>query len=275
MKKIIAALVVLAIAAPALATSITATQISGTEVKISYDASGDPNLVRAFGFDATLDNGGTFDDTNDTSASYPIFPGSINIDAFGNVLASGTPVGSDADHPDTQGGLGTGGVTIEMGSLYAAGESAPATSGDLLVLEVNVPFIGGTVGDDANLAMADNAARGGIVLEGGGSGSSYTGVKVYYSTLNRAQYAKWLAWGGGNPANAPQNWRNACWLCGDVTGDGFVTFGDVSATFNYFKDATSNGEGDINMDGFETFGDVTTMFSLFKSGPGCGSPGCP
>ncbi|MFC1737678.1 hypothetical protein ACFL1G_01340 [Planctomycetota bacterium] len=83
--------------------------------------------------------------------------------------------------------------------------------------------------------------------------------------LTPAQIVTWQGWG----APLPQNWCNLCWRCGDVNGDGFVTFGDVIQTFNYFNDATSNGEGDVNMDGFETFGDVIAAFNHFKSGQGC------
>jgi len=265
MKKVIAALLVLAIATPALAAIVTATQISGSEVKLAYDADGSV-MVRAFGIDATLDSDANFvlcsdgNEAMETNGDYYIYPGSVSVDGAGNISDLGSPIGSPDDHPDTQPGIDSSGVTIEMGSLYASGDPAPGSTGDLLVL---------TVGSDCNIAMANNTARGGIVLEGGDPGSSYTGTKIWYSTLDRAEYVKWLAWGSGNPADAPQNWRGLCWKCGDVNNDGFVTAGDVIAVFGYLKDATSNGEGDANMDGFETAGDVIKVFGDLKSGNGC------
>ncbi len=273
MKKIIVALVVLAIAAPAMATDVDAVQIGGSEVKITYDASGDPELVRAFGIDITLDSDANFVDTNDTSADYPIFPGSVVIDMFGDVSNYGTPIGSVDDHPDTQQGLDFNNVTIEMGSLYAGGDPAPSDIGDLLVLEI------GNVGNSPvippvfNVSMANNTARGGIVLEGGGGGSSYTGAPLYYSTLSRSEYITWLAWGGGDPSLAPANWRGWCWKCGDANASGDVTFGDVLAIWNYFQTGDTTGQGDINMSGDVTFGDVLYMWTKFQVGAGCGS--CP
>jgi len=258
MKKIIAALVVLAIAIPAFGVSFSITQISGSEARISYSGASEANPVRGFGIDVTVDSNAIVD-YNNTSADYPIFPGSVQVDAAGNISSYGTPIGRDSDHPDTQEGLDSGGVTLEMASLYET--TPPATSGDLLDLEVD---------GDCNMSMAGNAARGEVVLEDGSTGTTYPApVRIWYSTLDAAEYQKWLTWGGGNPANAPANWRNWCWKCGDVTGDGLVTPGDVLTAFNYYNDATSNGEGDTNMDGLETPGDVLNTFNDYNSGAGC------
>ncbi len=258
MKKIIVALVVLAIAIPAFGTSFTITQISGSEVRISYDASGEGQPVRGFGLDVTVDSNEIVDYSN-TSAEYYIFPGSVQVDAAGNISSYGSPIGNDSDHPDTQEGLDSSGVTLEMASLYET--TPPATTGDLLDLQVD---------GDCNISMAGNAARGEVVLEDGSAGTEYPApVRIWYSTLNSTEYAEWLTWGGGNPANAPANWRDYCWKCGDVDGNGIVLPGDVLATFNYFNDATSNGEGDTNMDGLELPGDVLLTFNRFNGGLGC------
>lgn len=258
MKKIIAALVVLAIAIPAFgAVTITATQISGSEAQISYSGASGVNPVRGFGIDVTVDSNAIVD-YNDTSADYQIFPGSVQVDAFGVISSYGTPIGNPADHPDTEDGLDTGGVTVEMASLYDV--TPPATAGDLLVLIVD---------GDCNMSMAGNAARGNVVLEDGTAGTTYQPVRIWYSTLNRAEYQAWLTWGGGNPANAPANWRDWCWKCGDVDGNGLVLPGDVLAAFNYFNDATSNGEGDVDMNGLELPGDVLLTFNRFNGGAGC------
>jgi len=267
MKKIIAALLVLAVAAPAFATTVTATQISGNEVEISYDASSDPCLVRAFGFDIIIDSPDvTISETNDTSADYWVFPGTITFSGSG-ISSYGTPVAEVGDNADTQPGLDSNAVTLEMASLYESSEPAPAATGDLIVLAVDANLVTGP--GTVNLTMADNGARGGIVLEDGSSGSAYNGTTLYLSTLNRDQYATWLAWGGGNPAAAPANWCGWCWKCGDVDNNGLVSFGDVIATFGYFKDATSVGEGDTDMNGLESFGDVITAFNNFKTIGSC------
>ncbi len=162
MKKIIAALVVLAIAAPAMAAvTVSAVDEGDGVVAIHYATTGDP--VRAFGLDLTLTGCGdpNFVDVNGTTnADYPIFPGSVTIDMDGNVSDYGTPIGSVDDHPDTKAGLGTDGVTIEMGSLYASGDPAPASSGILLKLDVRA---------NGQLGIAENAARGGVVMEDGSS----------------------------------------------------------------------------------------------------------
>ncbi len=271
MKKIIAALVVLAIAAPAMATDVDAVQISGNEVKIIYDASGDPELVRAFGIDITLDSDANFIDTNDTSADYPIFPGSVVIDMYGAVSDYGTPVGSVDDHPDTQQGLDFNNVTIEMGSLYAGGDPAPSDIGDLLVLELgnvgNSPVIPAVF----NVSMANNTARGGIVLEGGGGGSNYGTAQLYYSTLSRSEYITWLAWGGGEASAAPPTWRGWCWKCGDANASGAVTFGDLIYVWDGIP--VSDPNCDINMSGAVTFGDLIYMWDILQAGAGCAA--CP
>jgi len=272
MKKIIAALVVLAIAAPAMATDVTAVQIDGNSVQISYDASGDPELVRAFGIDITLDTDDVnFVDISDTSADYPIFPGSIDIDIDGNVSNYGTPVGSLGDHPDTQPGLDSNGVTIEMGSLYASGEDPPEAIGDLVVLKLGDAEKDPVIPAVFNLSMADNTARGGIVLEGGCSGSSYGSLPVYYSTLTLAEYTTWLAWGGGDPAAAPQNWRGWCWKCGDVDANGAITANDVIVVFGYLQSGDTTGRGDADMNGAMTANDVIVTWNKLQSGNGCGA----
>lgn len=273
MKKIIAALLVLAVAAPALAVDVTVQQISGTEVKISYDASGEAELVRALGIDVVADSPDVnIFNATDTSADYPIFPGSIAISSTGVITGYGTPIANPDDHPDTQSGPNA--VTLEMGSLYASGDPAPADQGDLVVLVMDVNLIANP-GLVSNVSMASNNARGGIVLEDGSAGSTYGTGPVYHSTLTRTEYAQWLVWGGGNPANAPANWRGWCWHCGDVTGDGYVSFSDVQFVFNAFKGvAHPAGSADANMDGYESFADVQQVFNLFKTAVGSGCSAC-
>lgn len=127
---------------------------SGNYVTISWDASGETELVRAFALDVTVDSG-TIDSYSAAHADYDIYPGSIVIDAGGTVTDAGSPI-ADASYPGTLGGTGTSGVTIEMGSLYASGETPPPTSGALITLTVSGP---------CNVSITENVIRGGIVME--------------------------------------------------------------------------------------------------------------
>jgi|GEM_PF-3522648 len=127
---------------------------SGSEVTISWDASGETELVRAFALDITVDSG-TIDGYSAAHPDYDIYPGSIVIDGSGTVTDAGSPI-ADASYPGTLGGVGTTGVTIEMGSLYASGETPPPTSGALITLSTT----GATT-----VSIAENVIRGGIVME--------------------------------------------------------------------------------------------------------------
>jgi hypothetical protein len=142
---------------------------SGNDVTISWDASGETELVRAFALDVTVDSG-TIDSYSAAHADYDIYPGSIVIDAGGTVTDAGSPI-ADASYPGTLGGTGTSGVTIEMGSLYASGETPPPTSGALITLTVSGP---------CNVSITENVIRGGIVMEDPAvpANPSFTGCEV-------------------------------------------------------------------------------------------------
>jgi hypothetical protein len=160
MKKVIFALVALLIAAPAWAdVLITCEDQGGGVVQISYDATGeDPNLVRAFALDITVSDGNIIDANCADNVDYYIYPGSIVI-VDGEVTDYGSCVAS-SDYPGTLGGLGTGGVTLEMGSLYADTDpehpSPPPASGVLCTL---------TVDTSCTVTINDNVIRGGVVME--------------------------------------------------------------------------------------------------------------
>ena len=81
--------------------------------------------------------------------------GTIQISG-GVITDPGGPVAPSTD-PDALGGLGTTGITVEMGSLYGPGGSAPADSGDLIIVTVSAP---------CTMTVVGNATRGNIVLEG-------------------------------------------------------------------------------------------------------------
>jgi hypothetical protein len=126
-------------------------------VTISYDASAETELVRAFALDVTVDSGQTINSVVSTNPDYGIYPGSIMIDASGNVTDYGSPIAAQSDYPgDTLGGVGTSGVTIEMASLYAAGETPPAAADDLITLQLSGPGV---------VTVNENVIRGGVVME--------------------------------------------------------------------------------------------------------------
>jgi hypothetical protein len=169
MRTKILALAVVLLAAPAWATvTITVTKITATKVAINYDASlGETELVRAFALDVTATDGTIVDVNNyaigDDNAGYGIFPGNFSrhitvnpttgeVDDWG--VAGYTPV-ADAGDPGALGGIGTSGVTIEMGSLYDTND--PATTGVLCTVTVTA----GT----KKVCVTGNAIRGNIVME--------------------------------------------------------------------------------------------------------------
>ena len=154
MKKLVLVLAVLLVSLPAMAAvTIDVNCLAGDGVyTVSYVT--DANLPRAFALDIEVD-AGTIDAVGSLSADYDIYPGSIVI-IDGDVNDPGSAV-CDNSYPDTLDGLGTAGVTIEMGSLYADGDPAPATSGILFTFTVS--------DSDANVAVTENGIRGGLVME--------------------------------------------------------------------------------------------------------------
>jgi hypothetical protein len=87
-----------------------------------------------------------------------------DIDDAGVVTDWGTPVADKNDLPtDTQNGLDSSGVTLEMGALYTTG-NAPATTGTLCTL---------TVSTGCTVTVTENNGRGGVVYATG-TGASIT-----------------------------------------------------------------------------------------------------
>ncbi len=151
-------------AAPVIAGTVTVdiVDIGGGQAELRYSA--DVNII-AFALDITVDNGviesisnyfvGECDDVN---KGYGIFPGNIEILDTGEVSDWGTPIASIADLPgDTKPGLGSNGVTIEMGALYTTGRR-PSRTGTLCRL---------TVSADCNMTVCGNIGRGKVVQEDG------------------------------------------------------------------------------------------------------------
>ena len=172
MRKIVLVLVVLVLAAPVMAAvSVTLTQWLGgpgldDEATISWDARGEPNLVRAFALDFKFD-ASPCNDANDvgsvtvtyTNPDYDIYPGSIDInDTTGVVDDWGSPVCDASYYPGTLSLADSNGITIEMASLYKGAPNAPDPCGVLLKFTLN---------KTACVDINENVIRGGVVMENG------------------------------------------------------------------------------------------------------------
>ena len=161
MKKIVFALAVLLLAVPAWASVDVSCTCDGHEVTVIFDArsEADPN-VRAFALNVTVDSGATIAGASNFSSDFTIYPGSIDINGTtGNVDNAGSPICDPCVYDDTLGGIGTGGMTIEMGSLYVGEANAPDPCGVLLKF---------TVDTDCNVGFAGNVSRAGsngVVME--------------------------------------------------------------------------------------------------------------
>ncbi len=164
MKKVMVALLVVMLAAPAWAEiAITVTDLGDGKAGIDYSGT---ELARAFALDITVDAGtiNAISDfvVGDDNNGYGIFPANFSrnivVDPVtGDVsdwsVAGYTPV-ADAGDPGALGGLGTNGITIEMGSLYDT--KAPPLSGRLCVITCSEP---------CKVTVTTNATRGNVVLE--------------------------------------------------------------------------------------------------------------
>jgi hypothetical protein len=173
MRKFSVLLTVLALSVPAMATvTVEVVDQGGGVAAITYSTDGEK--VRAFALDITVDAGtidaiGDFKTGESTAAEpgYGIFPANfaayITVDAgTGEVVTwdvdEYTPLADPCD-PGSLGGLGTAGVTLEMGGLWYptddSSPNAPPNSGTLCTL---------TVSESCTMSIDLNGARGGIVL---------------------------------------------------------------------------------------------------------------
>lgn len=197
MKKIIFTLVLVMLAAPAWAEiSITATDMGDGVVGIDYSGS---ERARAFALDIIVDAGAITAISDfaigDDNNGYGIFPANfsrfINVDPeTGEVVdwtADGyTPI-ANPDDPGALGGLGSNGITIELGSLYTT--NAPPMQGRLCTVTCSQP---------CKITVSTNAIRGNVVLENGSEAevnlSGATEVQVgegnisTFSGLNASQW---------------------------------------------------------------------------------------
>jgi hypothetical protein len=172
MRKLSLLLAALLSATPAMAAVRITVDPNGSTAAIKYATDGE--RVRAFALDITVNKGKIVAISNfirgESTAQKPgygIFPGNfgryITVDATTGEVVSWDPNGytpvADPCDPGALGGLGTNGITVEMGALYyPTGDdspNAPPTSGTLFKLTLSEP---------ASVTIALNEARGGIVL---------------------------------------------------------------------------------------------------------------
>ena len=143
-------LIVLAFVVPAMADVAMTVTDNGTDdgwFTISYVADGGGELPRAFGIDITADSNATICDVNISDCE----PFDIYMGTFGGSAGTGSPV-APHDDPGAAGAMGTGAITVEMGSLYVGGPNAPAYSGNLIKVRVN---------KSCNITLSGNSARAG------------------------------------------------------------------------------------------------------------------
>lgn len=249
MKKLSVLLAVLLLATPALAAVRIIVQPDGEMATINYETDGEK--VRAFALDITAD-GGTIEGISDfirgessaANPGYGIFPANfgryITVDPVTGEVASWdvndyNPVADPCD-PGALGGLGTNGITIEMGALYYptddSSPNAPGNTGLLCSLTLSGP---------ANLTVTLNEARGGVVLTNPDEAAAVdldqaTGVPVGGSEdllpSSHPDYAEWVAVG------KPDCWAYPRQCHGDADG---IREGSAKAGFYYV------GTGDLNV----------------------------
>jgi hypothetical protein len=217
MKKLSLLLVVLLLAGPALAAVRIIVEDDGEKAAISYQTDGEK--VRAFALDISVDAGaivGVSDfirgESTAANPGYGIFPANfgrfIMVDAETGEVAAWdvndyTPVADPCD-PGALGGLGTDGITIEMGALYYppddSSPNAPGDTGLLCKLALSA---------QANVTVSLNEARGGVVLTDPETPATVdllqaTGVSIGGSASllspTHPDYAEWIAVG-----------QPACW----------------------------------------------------------------
>jgi hypothetical protein len=262
MKKMIFALAVLMITAPVwAAVTVSCTDEGGGVCAVRFDATGEePNLVRAFALDITLDNDAKIIAVDDSvNADYYIYPGSIVI--TGGVVSSYGSAKADPNLYAGTLGLEPNSMTIEMGSLYApatgiGSPNAPATSGELLRF---------TVDKDCIVSIAENAARGGVVMEDASSPTSNLPCVACCSIVvlvecmkdTHPAYGDWDSWG------KPDCWCYERQCRGDADGLKTGPFWVAIPDLNMLRAAIN--KPDLTLQGIPN--GICCDFDMIKTGP--------
>mgnify|MGYP003574182233 FL=1 len=168
MRTLILTLTVLLFTAPVWATvTIELENLGDGKIAVSY-TSNEAERIRAFALDIVATDGNIIDVNDyavgDDNNGYGIFPGtfaaSITVDPgtglVGNWDVAGYSPVAPASDPDALGGIGTGGVTVEMGSLY---DTAPPDDETGMLCTITVDE------NVSKVCVTGNAIRGNVVLE--------------------------------------------------------------------------------------------------------------
>lgn len=263
MRRSLFLIMALMLATPALGTVvITCNDEDNGVVSISYNASTETELVRAFALDVSVDSGATIEAIDGNSFSggegnkYGIFPGTIDLTDPNNPDWN-SPIAPSTD-PGAEGtGLGTNRVILEMGSLYDPDVYAgPATSGQLCKLQLDLT-------SDCNVAIVVEPTRGGIVMEDGSTPSVTSGG---------------CSISGAQPVPPCWLWLGQCH--GDTVGDDLTIdlsdFQAFKAAFGYdYPNANYDPCADYDRSGTIDLSDFQTFKTAFQSGtvPGDCTPG--
>lgn len=325
MKKLLALFAVFALTAPVFAADgdpnvhITCNDLGGGLVQVSYNLLYEDGLdpsarVRGFAFNINANNGCLITAISDYDAEgepvpadkdmiplkYSVYMGSIqfNTQDPNYVTDFGDPI-APSDHvppyPETEGGLDTSGITVEMGSLYVddgqGDPEQPPASGDLFQIQLTDPLSAGS----CVLTITGNDARGQAVLEVEHNGSTAAniyapeGCGVTFAcyiegqprgsagcvppvdpTITATLVANWIA------AGRPDSWCCPWQPCGDTNGDGYVNFSDYSLiTANPSAPASQAPSADTNHDGFINFSDYSAVTANPSGGDGIPCPPLP
>lgn len=159
MKKIMLLVVVLLMATSALARVDIYATADGNEVTVYYNATA--GAPRAFALDINVPADVNIDSYSGANSDYWVYPGSIDINESGVIEGYGSPIASPT-FPGTLNGLGSSGITVEMGSLYPQGDPSPDSNGVLLKFRV---------GGSGCVNIEENTIRGGIVMENPATGA--------------------------------------------------------------------------------------------------------
>ena len=96
---------------------ITAEDAGNQRLRVGYEITSGSTLPVGFGLDIALSNEATFQNVASVSSYFPIYPGTVVINpGTGEIDDYGTPIAPPMA-PGSLGGLGTSGVTVEMGVL--------------------------------------------------------------------------------------------------------------------------------------------------------------
>ncbi|NIT57588.1 MAG: hypothetical protein GWN67_16040 [Phycisphaerae bacterium] len=250
------------------------------EFIIYFDAMSEVNPIRAFALDIRLSNDANITEVTGISDDYYIYPGTILIDAQGNVTDFGSPVAENSDLPSgTLTGLDSNGITIEMASLYApvgpGSPNAPARSGDLLSIILSDRFFpiydrcGNPVNGGGCITISGNAARAGnagVVME-----NPNEIVDVYFyeycapfpssgsacMKVTSPDYDNWEEW------NCPACWCYSRQCRGDSDGIKTGPFWVAIPDLNAFRAAFN--KTDLALQGITN--GICSDFDHIKTGP--------